>query len=156
MRSFGLIKANRDGTYTMRLPEDVATLINELAGQLDSILTDDRDELRRLFPTAYSHDPERDAGYQVLARDALIEQRRTNVARLQATSSSGHLSEDDLQAWMQVVNDIRLVLGTMLDISEDDESIDADDPRADTYQLYYLLGVVLEEIVDARASRLDD
>ena len=79
---FELVKAHRDGSYTIAFPEHLVELIAGLAGQLDGMLDDDRPELKRLFPTAYADDAERDAGYQILARGELVDQRRANVQQV--------------------------------------------------------------------------
>jgi hypothetical protein len=155
MQFFRFVKANRDGTYTVRFPAHVTELIAELGHQLDTMLDSDGPALRRLFPTAYPDDPDRDAGYQILSRSELLDQRRANLARLFATTGTERLSEDDLTAWMHVVNDLRLVLGTVLDVSEDEVVIDEDDPRASSFEVYSVLGVVLDEIVRALAGSLE-
>ena len=48
-----------------------AGLVGQLREQL--LASTDDPSLRRLFPPAYPDDAERDAGYQVLARDELLE-----------------------------------------------------------------------------------
>ena len=57
---------------------------------------------------------------------------------------------------MQAVNSLRLVLGTMLDITDDDQELafDPDDPNARTLALYGYLGGLLDEIVDAQLETL--
>ena len=45
---------------------------------------------------------------------------------------------------MTVLNNLRLVLGTLLDVGEEDEEIDEDDPMFGQYQLYSYLGWLLE------------
>ena len=66
------------------------------------------------------------------------------------------LSAEQLTAWMQAVNSLRLVLGTMLDITEDDQELafDPADPDARTQALYGYLGGLLDEIVDAQLDAL--
>ncbi len=53
---------------------------------------------------------------------------------------------------MQAINSLRLVLGTLLEITDDDQelSFDPDDPEARTQALYGYLGGLLDEIVDAQ------
>jgi hypothetical protein len=53
---------------------------------------------------------------------------------------------------MQAVNALRLILGTMLDITEDDQELDFDPshPDARTMALYGYLGGLLDEIVDVQ------
>jgi hypothetical protein len=50
---------------------------------------------------------------------------------------------------MQAINALRLVLGTMLDITDDDDelSFSPSDPNARTMALYGYLGGLLDEIV---------
>ncbi len=156
MSRSSFIKRKRNGRFVLSFPPHVAALLTDLAEQLDEMLDSDRPELRRLFPTAYSDDPERDAGYQVFARNELIDLRRANIERLRSTIDEPTLSADDLAAWMQVVNDVRLVVGTSLDVSEDDEWPDPGDPRAGGFELYHFLGAVLSELVDALTLTLDD
>ena len=58
---------------------------------------------------------------------------------------------------MHVVNDVRLVLGTRLDVSEDsDLDVDPEHPDHTLHVLYHELGMILSEIVDALMNALDD
>src|SRR5947209_5095809 len=79
----------------------------------------DDPSLRRLFPTAYPDDAERDREYRQLVGDELVERRRAALDTLLATVDASSVSEDDLAAWMGAINDLRLVLGTRLDVSEE-------------------------------------
>ncbi|MDA3039604.1 MAG: DUF2017 family protein [Actinomycetota bacterium] len=141
------IRRLRDGSYSFDIDTDLKRFIADLAGQLEEVLGDDAPMLRRLFPTAYPDDPERDAGYQVFARGELIDQRQASIDQVRATVDQKTLSEEELLAWMRTVNDLRLVLGTQLDVSEDDDGPSTDDPHADAYHVYQVLGMALEEIV---------
>ena len=59
------------------------------------------------------------------------------------------LTEDQLNAWMGAVNDLRLVLGTRLDVTEDMDAVQLDDPRAPAFAVYQYLTHLLSEIVNA-------
>ena len=48
------------------------------------------------------------------------------IDTMQASLDRSLLSDDELAAWMTTVNQLRLVLGTRLDIGEDDEDDDLD------------------------------
>ncbi len=135
--------------FRVRLAPEAREWVVGLADELDQILTDDTPDTRRLFPTAYPQDPELDAGYQILAREQLIDDRRQAIAAMRASVHADHLSHDELTAWMRIVNDLRLVLGTRLDVSEDDESLDFDSPDIQAQLVYHELGMLLAEIVDA-------
>ena len=135
--------------YRINLPGPLRDLLPVVAEELDQLLDGEDPSLRRLFPTAYAQDPERDAEYQLLARDQLIDRRRAAIAEFIATAQADEVSGEQLAAWMRVINDLRLVLGTRLDVSEDDVDLDPDSPEAPVMELYRLLGYLLEEIVEA-------
>ena len=146
------IRRTGPGRYAIALVEEERQLLGNLAEQLGELLqsTTEDPTLRRLFPTAYAQDPERDREYHQLVRDELAERRRAQVEVLVATADATRLSEEELLAWMGAVNDLRLVLGTRLDVSEDDDPLpDPDDPDAGLRALYGYLGFLLESIVGA-------
>lgn len=141
------------------LGRDERALLQMLTTELRHLIANDADDpgLRRLFPTAYLDDPQRDAEYQILARHELIDARLSAIDTMQATIGAAVLSDDELGAWMTTVNQLRLVLGTRLDISEDDpdeldEPDDPDDPEFQQRLIYHWLSGVLALIIDA--SRL--
>jgi hypothetical protein len=143
-----LVRRRSDGTFIQAFPPHIPDLLVHLSRQLDEMVDSDAPEVRRLFPTAYPNDPERDAGYQILARDGLIEARREAIAVVQATADNEVLTEDELMAWMGVANDLRLVIGTRLDVSEDDEGHEPEGtPEYELRQIYDLLGAVVHEII---------
>jgi hypothetical protein len=135
--------------YRISLPEPLRELLTAVAGDLDRLLDTDDPSLRRLFPTAYAHDPERDAEYQLLAHDQLVDRRRAAIAAFVATARSTEVSGDELAAWMTVINDLRLVLGTRLDVGEEDRDLDPGHPDSPVMELYRALGYVLEEVIEA-------
>jgi hypothetical protein len=146
------VRRTRRGDFDVKLPAEERALLRDLAPQLRTLLETGLDDpsLRRLFPTAYPDDPGRDREYRQLVGDELLERRRASLDTLVATVDATSLSEDDLLAWMGAINDLRLVLGTRLDVSEDMDPIpSADDPDAPMLVLYGYLGYLLESIVDA-------
>jgi hypothetical protein len=66
------------------------------------------------------------------------------------------LDEAQLTGWMQSINALRLVLGTILDVSEEHPDLDPDDPRFEPYVLYDELSWLLGHIVSALAEALPD
>ena len=146
--------------YRISLPQVEQDLLRSLVPQLRDLLTTDDPSLTRLFPTAYPDDPERDAGYQALVRDELLEKRFASLDVLEETieaSAGGRdLTGDELSAWMRALNDLRLVLGTRLDVTEDDDptDIDPEDPDAAAWSIYHYLAMLLTFIVDALAEDL--
>ena len=139
------------GAFEVRLAEPERALLRDLAGQLRDLLVETTDDpsVRRLFPTAYNEDAERDREYQQLVRDELLERRLAALAMLDDLAEAEELSEAELSGWLTALNDLRLVLGTRLDVSEDLREVDADDPDAPAYAVYEYLGYVLSDVIDA-------
>ncbi len=150
------IRRTRSGRYEINLPEPERELLGNLADQLREVLLASTDDpsLRRLFPTAYHDDPERDREYQQLVRDELLERRLAALATLEETLAAEDLDEEQLSAWLSSLNDLRLVLGTRLDVSEELIDIDEDDPLASAFAVYEYLGFMLSEVVDALTEGL--
>ena len=67
------------------------------------------------------------------------------------------LSEEEFLAWLDAVGSLRLVLGTRLDVHEDMEAPDPQDPRAAEYGLFLFLGelqyLMVELLADGSARR---
>jgi hypothetical protein len=55
-----------------------------------------------------------------------------------------------MTAWLSSLNDIRLVLGTQLDIQESDEPM-----GTPIHQLYYYLTALQDAVISAMASQFD-
>ncbi len=146
------------GRYAVRLSDQERELFASLVDQLRALLTDSTDDphVRRLFPTAYHDDAERDREYQQLARDDLLTRRLAALDVIAGTLDAGELDEAQLSAWMGGVNDLRLVLGTVLDVSEDGTPPGPNDPEAPTFAVYGYLTEVLDSIVEALTDGLGD
>jgi hypothetical protein len=151
-RPAGPVVSNEDGTFSINLSEDERATMTEFVGQLEALLagghTDER--LRRLFPVAYHDDPDRDAEYQGYMRDELVQSRASSIQTVQEIlSSADTISEAQLHAFMTVLNNLRLVLGTLLDVGEDDFDVEPDHPSFGQWELYTYLGWLLEWTVSA-------
>jgi len=70
---------------------------------------------------------------------------------MEATLDAERLSEEDVLAWLAVLNDLRLVLGTRLDLTEETTEADfaGSDPRAEAFGLYTYLTWLVDAIVRA-------
>ncbi len=140
-------RRNRQGRFVVNLSEDERGLIEQLVEQLRELLGSDSPALRRLFPPPYGDDEERNQGYAVLAGAELIEKRLAALDVVSTTIHQDELDEEQVEAWMRSINDIRLVLGTMLDVTEEGDAPADDDPQAPVYAAYEYLGMLLERIV---------
>jgi hypothetical protein len=144
------------GRYQISLRPNERVLMADLVDQLREQLLASTDDpaVRRLFPPAYPDDAERDAGYQVLTRDELLEHRLAALDTVESTLKGGKLDDDDMTAWMGTLNSLRLVLGTRLDVDEELPPLDDADPLAPAYAVYEYLGWLLSQVIDALAADL--
>jgi hypothetical protein len=122
---------------------------------VDLLETDDP-SLARLRPPAYADDPEAEAEYRRLVEDDLTASRRQALEVMARTVDARELDQEEMAAWLGALNDLRLVLGTRLDVTEetDFEDFPSDDPRAQQFVLYIYLGWLQEQAVAALAQGL--
>jgi hypothetical protein len=148
----------RSGDFKVRLAPGERELLQQLQSQLDALLRSDMTgpTTVRLFPTAYPGDAARNEEYQRLMRDELIQRRLDSVAMLERTADAEQLTEEELGAWVRVLNDARLVLGTILDVSEDSDVLDIEPDAEDASErvAYVVLSAIVEEGVIALSGAL--
>ena len=150
------VRRGTSGDIELRLPREERTLVRDLVGQLRDLLvaTTDDPSVRRLFPPAYPDDAERDTEYRVLVRDELLAHRLAELEVVDTTIDADGLDDEQATAWMGVLNDLRLVLGTRLDVGEDLPDLDPEDPLGPAYAVYEYLGWLLSQMVDALSESL--
>ena len=145
-----------------RLCEELATLFDRDGGG-DGASDPERPDpvLERLFPRAYL-DPteeESEAEWQRFVHDDLVDGRRQALETVERTLAGAlmrrgrlelTLDEEQAQAWLAVINDARLALGTRLEVTEDMDlsRLDPDDPDTAPYAVYWWLGVLEERLID--------
>jgi hypothetical protein len=150
------IESTGDGSFALRLSEEERALLRVLPVELRSLLEARPDDpgLRRLFPPAYD-DEQDEAAYRELMGNELLDGRRRALDVLAETAKAERLTGEQAQAWLTALNDLRLVLGTRLDVS--DESlleVADDDPGAPELALYAYLSWLQEQLVEALSSEL--
>ena len=146
------IERTAGGEVALRLPPEEQTLLLGLAHELRSGLETAPDDpsLRRLFPPAY--DEERDErAYRELAAEGLLDGRRQSLDVVARTVGQDRLSAEEADAWLRALNDLRLALGTRLDVQEDSllDGLDPDDPAASGLAVYAYLSWLQEQLVEA-------
>jgi len=142
---------------TVRLPlgPEERDVLRRLPQELLELLKGGPDEpaLRRLFPPAYASEEtnEYEDEYRQLMGSDLVERHRVALQTVLDTVDARELTEEQAHLWMIALNELRLVLGTTLDVQEDDEELeDPNDPRAPAYGLYqyltYLQGWLIDQL----------
>lgn len=152
-RQLPVVRPRPDGRFDLVLPEAHRTTISALLGELDQLIEADPSDpdLRRLSPPAYLDDPERDAAYQLLAGDELRTARRAAIDAVRSSMDRSVLDEDQVWAWLRALNGLRVVVGTKLDITDEeyDPDLDPDDPEAPLWAIYHFTGVLEHAIIAA-------
>jgi len=141
-----------DGGIRLHLSRDERALLVGLAGELRALLEVEPDDpsLRRLFPSAYEDEADERA-YRELTGDSLLDGRREALDVLERTADRKQLGPEEADAWLRALNDLRLVLGTRLDVEEDTFASEPDlnDPRGQALAVYGYLSWLQEQLVEA-------
>jgi hypothetical protein len=153
-------RAAGDDLVLSLTPEE-AEFLAGLPAEMREILEGPLDDPagQRLFPSAYL-DPTEEQGeaeWQAMIVPDLLRARLdaldlvgTTLARAQREGSWMliTLAPDEVQAWLGVLNDTRLVLGSRLGVTEDDDRIHADPTQAGAIHVYDWLTALQSDLVD--------
>lgn len=165
MRPF---RATTGGALVGVLEPAEGGILGLLLDQLEQLLTTDADDvgddpvLERLFPDGHRSDPAMAAEYRDLTEASLRSGKADDLATMRASLPAGGgevtLDPDQAGAWLRTSNDLRLALGTRLDISEDSEppeelTDEQDQQLAVYYWLTALQGSLVDALVAARSGR---
>jgi hypothetical protein len=113
----------------------------------------------RLLPDAYRDDPEKAGEFRKYTESSLREAKKyfaqTLLETLPPQGGKVRLTGDQARDWLRALNDIRLMFGVRLEVTEDFEeqlaALDPKDPRAAAFEVYGWLGAVQESLVRALA-----
>jgi hypothetical protein len=140
--------------FAVHLSQGVRGLLVELCRQSRALLDAEDPSsdpaVSRLFPPAYPDDPLQNLEFETNLGAAPRSGKLEALDVVERTATASMLTEDEFLAWIGVVNDLRLVLGTRIEITEEatDEDFAADDPRHESYRVYQFLGYLLQEMLE--------
>jgi hypothetical protein len=156
-----------DDRVQLRLPPTEQELLRTVLPQLRVVLDGDADveHLRtRLFPPAYD-DPALEHEFRQLVGDDLVEQRQTalddvltslEAGRVRGRSWIVDLDGEQVQAWLTVLHDLRLVLAQVVGIeTEEDWSHDVEEASPEELLLWHV-GALQEDLLDVLLHGLTD
>nr|WP_211177533.1 DUF2017 domain-containing protein [Pseudonocardia acidicola] len=137
-------------------PDELAVLTGLRTGP--STKPDDR-VLARLLPDFSGDDPDLSGAMRSLHEPELIEAKDAAATvvldTLPELGGRVELTPDQADAWLAALNDVRLALGTALDVSEDlPEELPPDDPRSAHLGVYHWLTFVQDALVQSRMQLL--
>ncbi len=153
-----------DGRIAVRLAPREREILAALAGELaretaGDVAPDsgpDDPGLARLAPDAVPGDAEASSAFRELTGADLDAERQGRFAVLAETIDAVYLDELHASAWLGAVNDLRLVRGTRLGVTEETgrRPLDESDPSAGETLVFLWLGWLEEQLVEALAARL--
>ena len=137
--------------------DDLEKLFSEPEGQPPATPLDP--VLARLLPDAYRDDPESAGEFRRYTESSLREAKKyfalTLLETLPPSGGKIRLTGDQARDWLRALNDIRLMFGVRLEVTEDFEEqlagLDPKDPRLAAFEVYGWLGAVQESLVRALA-----
>src|SRR5262245_10177561 len=154
------IERTKEGDFRVHLSADERALLRGLTGQLEELLRADPDDpsLRRLTPPAYEEDEAGEREFRSLMGAELDSRHRQSLRLLAETADRDRLGAEELDSWLTALNDLRLVLGTRLDVTEDlfADGFDPHAPDAHELAVYAFLTWLQEAAVEAAADSLQD
>ena len=151
------------GSVVARLDGAEAGIVGLLLDQLEQLLTADPGDvaddpvLARLLPAGHRSDPALAADYRDLTESALRSGKADDLATVRATlppeGGDVRLDPEQAAAWLRCTNDLRLALGTRLEITDDTEPPDeVTGEESQQLAVYYWLTSVQGSLVDAPAA----
>ncbi len=152
---------HRRGHVWIALNEEEAGLLRRLIDDylelLDSETEPDDPVVSRLFPSASLDDPEVRRQFRELSESDLDRHKRSSAKRvLDCLGSTGGLraalkTEEDCEAWLVTLTDLRLALGVRLGVTEEILATlpDPKDPSQLPLAVLHWLGALQESLVEA-------
>lgn len=170
-----MFKSGLGSKITLKLDAAEHAILSQLFGQMSELLDDPENEsssdplaqllnmggstqisddpaLARLFPDGYSDDEHASADFRRFTEQDLRAQKLAALATVQDTlinwNGKTSLNDQQTQDWLKALNDLRLVLGTRLEITAEVETdFEADEPGIQLYNyLTYLQGTLIDAL----------
>jgi len=172
-----LFKSGIGGRITLKLDDAEKQVLSQIFEQMDELLQvtnfdknadplarmlnmdgsteiSDDPALARLFPDGYSQDEHASADFRRFTEQDLRQAKidALNDVRLMLMDSNAKTSVTSVQAqsWLKAINDVRLVLGTRLEITDSSERYNdsqEDEPGMHLYNyLTFLQGTLLDAL----------
>jgi len=129
-----------DGGLRLTIDAHSRKVVTHLLGELreeivrarESAPRDVAEHLRRLFPTAYHDDAKLNDEYRRLTHHDLADAHLSAIDEaVRLLSPDCIFGEGDIDKFVRAINAMRLVIGTLLDVTEDDDTDESDDESRD-------------------------
>jgi hypothetical protein len=150
-----VLRKTPHGDFELHLTSEERRLLRALPRELRSLVDEEAADptLRRLFPPAYE-EASAEEEYRRLMHGELASRHREALVVLEQTADRERLRDEEVHAWLSALNDLRLVLGTRLGVTEDlyEQHVDPDAPGAPELGVFLYLTWLQEQFVEAAAG----
>jgi hypothetical protein len=145
----------------VRLDEQEADVMRTLVSEMEEMLDAGRPAdpvMERLFPRAYTKQSDEEAYQELVGSDLEGSKKRALKTLGQDLGTKGAvdspLSQEQADKWLTALTDMRLAIGTRLDVTEETmgQELDPNDEKSPTMAVLHWLGWVQESIIE-RISR---
>jgi hypothetical protein len=155
-----LMFRSRRGEVTVQLTLDETELLRNLISEYEQLLSAEADPndlvTRRLFPDASLDDDAVNLKFQELTRESLEEHKRETIKIANSSLGShgeweGWVSEDETDAWLVLLADLRLAIGVRIAVTEEmmDREADPRDPKQWSLAVLQYLGALQDSLLTA-------
>lgn len=148
-----LVRPRNDG-FALGLDARELDVLRQALGELRALLIAENPAsdpgVARLFPPAYPDDLLQNLDFERTAGNGLLAQRLAGLDDAESALAAPIVSEEQLMALMRSANDLRLIYGIRLEITESTSRGDiVGDEARGTFDLYAWLGWLVDDIVTA-------
>ncbi len=160
MRRRRIRPARRGPGCQLNLPPEERQLLESLPDQLAGVLAgldleggEVPESLRRIFPRAYVSDDKAERAFVAATRGELAASHRQALETLRGTAQASVLGPEEMSAWLTALNDLRLVLGTVLDVRDDEDWVPPA-PVESEFVIYQYLTLLQAELIEVMEEAL--
>jgi hypothetical protein len=132
--------------------QETSDPLEAMLGMNGSTQISDDPALARLFPNGYSDDEHASADFRRFTEQDLRQQKIAALSDVRENLNDHEnpttVSPQQAQSWLKAVNDLRLVLGTRMEITQESYfDFDSDEPEVNLYNyLTYLQGTLIDAL----------
>ncbi len=152
-QSTGPLRRLEDGRFQNLLHEEEKELLSVLPGLVNEAIDMNSPYVTRLFPPTYPFDAVAQSEFERISGDALVEQHRGLLNGFCVSIHKDEITQEELVTWVGALNDIRLLLGTALDVFEEMQRPNEDDPRFQDFVIFDYLTWLQGSILDFLAEQ---
>ena len=132
----GPVRQIDENRFENLLTDEEKELLGMLPGVVVEAIESHSPYVTRLFPPTYPFDDAAQRDIEKADTDSLADAHRRLLEGLAASVTKPVLTHEDLANWVGAINDIRLLIGTALDVYEEMDRPGEDDPRFQDFVIF--------------------